>query len=157
MKAFRFSLIQAGPRPGQHCQAISVSHPRSLKAAGRLTTLWRSGRWRRGRFTTSSWRTGELSVSLSPGNMTSTSVNNSQYSRSWLVSSLKIGVKHDTSYQEMVSVSGSESENDGAKQFLVSKSTTKDGESADNIKPQERLDILSSSYSRSVPAQLDVD
>ena len=45
-------------------------------------------------------------------------------------------------------MSGSESENDGAKQFLESKSTTKDAE-ADSIK-QERLDILSSSYSRSV-------
>ena len=89
--------------------------------------------------------------------MTSTSVNNSQYSRSWLVSSLKIGVKHDTSYQEMVSVSSSESENDGAKQFLVSKSPTKDGDGADNIKQQERLDILSSSYSRSVGAQSNVD
>ena len=47
-------------------------------------------------------------------------------------------------------MSGSESENDGAKQFLLSKSSTKDGEAADNIKQQERLDILSSSYSRSV-------
>ena len=54
-----------------------------------------------------------------------------------------------TSCQEMVSVSSSESENDGAKQFSASNSTAKDVE-ADNIKPQERLDILSSSYSRSV-------
>ena len=65
-----------------------------------------------------------------------------------------------TSYQEMVSVSGSESESDGAKQFLVSKLSTKDGEdtadTADNVNQQERLDILSSSSSRSVAVQFDV-
>ena len=59
-------------------------------------------------------------------------------------------------------MSGSESENDGAKQFLVSKSATKDGgetaDTADSINQQERLDILSSSSSRSVVAvQSDVE
>ena len=68
-----------------------------------------------------------------------------------------------TSYQEMVSVSGSESESDGGKQFLVSKLTNKKDDTADtadiadNVNQQERLDILSSSSSRSVAVQFDVE
>ena len=63
----------------------SLASVRCLRVAGPLITLWRSGLWRTGRFITSSWHTGGSSVNLTPGNMTSTSANHSQYSRSWLV------------------------------------------------------------------------
>ena len=72
-----------------------------------------------------------------------------------LVSFLPKDPSIPTSDQEMVSVSSSESENDGAKQFLVSRSSTQEGEAADIVKPQEKLDILSSSSSRSVADQFD--